>query len=120
LDNGEFHWLDSTSYANVPLQHSWGRAEDGVGPWVDFSLSTPNISNVVLRVNEWSERNTMAYPNPAHDLLNFKYAQSAKVIDMMGHLVMQTQGVSSLHVETLSPGIYILNLDGAFVVFEKR
>jgi hypothetical protein len=120
LDNGEFHWLDSTSYANVPLQHSWGRAEDGVGPWVDFSLSTPNISNVVLRVNEWSERNTMAYPNPAHDLLNFKYAQSAKVIDMMGHLVMQTQGVSSLHVETLSPGIYILNLDGACVVFEKR
>lgn len=120
LDNGEFHWLDSTSYADVPLQHSWGKAEDGVGPWVDFSLSTPNISNVVLSVNEWSERNTMAYPNPAHDLLNFKYAQSAKVMDMMGHLVMQTQGASSLHVETLSPGIYILNLDGAFVVFEKR
>ena len=120
LDNGEFHWLDSTSYANVPLHHSWGRAEDGVGPWVDFSLSTPNISNVVLRVNEWSEQITSAYPNPTQDVLNFKYAKSAKVIDMQGHLVMQSQGVSSIHVEDLSPGIYILCLDGTFVLFEKR
>lgn len=119
LDNGEFHWLDSLSYANVPLLQSLGRSQDGVGPWINFVTSTPNVSNEIVDVAELGMSGMALYPNPTRDILNFNRTKDVVILDLSGREVLVTKEVRTVDVSFLSSGIYFIKLDNQTFLFEK-
>jgi hypothetical protein len=119
LDNGEFHWLDSLSYSNVPLLQSLGRSQDGVGPWINFVTSTPNVSNEIVEVAELGMSRMALYPNPTRDILNFNQTKDLTIFDISGREVVVTKDVKTVDVSFLSSGLYFIKLDNQTLLFEK-
>jgi spore coat protein H len=120
LDNGEFHWLDSLSYQGIPMLQSTGRSQDGIGPWITFSTSTPNVSNQLVSVSEQDlTRDFSIYPNPTSEYLHFPKTECVSVWEMNGKLVIQAYNVETINVASLSAGLYIVKLKESVQVFEK-
>lgn len=120
LNNGEFHWLDSLSYQGIPLLQSTGRSQDGVGPWITFSTSTPNVSNELVGVNDQALITVlMIYPNPTSEYLYFPKTENVSVWEMNGKLLIEVFNVNSINVASLSAGLYIVKLNDSVQVFEK-
>jgi len=66
---GALRRMDYVIFPAMAVDHSWGRATDGMTPFVIFSSSTPDASNNggVLDLNEEiSESRISVFPNPSH------------------------------------------------------
>jgi streptogramin lyase len=78
------------------------------------SSATIVISTSTLGVNEFSEGSIKLFPNPTHSVLNLSVNNGISldkviVVDISGKVVLeQTQNLSSINVEKLPNGVYIL------------
>ncbi len=119
VDQGEWHWLDSISYSNVPANASFGRAVDAQVPWINFSTATPNASNSkVIGITENALYN-FVYPNPTSEILYFSKSNFVKVLNSTGGEVLSLRNVASIDVRHLSNGLYILQTENGHWSFIK-
>ncbi len=96
----------------------------GESPW----STTFQFTVTVVGVNEVSKHDLRIYPNPAEDFLSIASDQiirNISVSDLSGRIVFNRllqNGVASYRLETtsLSPGIYMLNVDGKVKRFAKH
>jgi sugar lactone lactonase YvrE len=81
---------------------------------VGSSSATIVISTSTLGLNEFSEGNIKLFPNPTHSVLNLSVNNGISlekiiIVDTSGKVVLeQTENLSSINVEKLANGVYIL------------
>ncbi|MCP4313659.1 MAG: T9SS type A sorting domain-containing protein [Bacteroidetes bacterium] len=101
---------------------AFGRYPDGADLTVELLLSPGSSNRLVNSVESPVKRGDLrVYPNPASTHLFIVYqpihAATGKLMDSSGRSVMQFElapgGSSQLDVSNISPGIYILKLEGA-------
>jgi hypothetical protein len=110
-DNGDFHWIDSITYSNGPLLHSYARSEDGGQPWIWTLASTPSASNLVTSILDFNQSPMLLYPNPAMDEVNWS-GGPAMVYDAQGRVIQALSANGHFSVREWPNGLY-------FVVHEK-
>ena len=119
VDQGEWHWLDSISYQNVPLNQSYGRMMDAEQPWIHFTASTPNASNTSANGIDELQVDFAIYPNPTASVLHFEKSFHAVVWNAMGVQVMASNQCSEISVSHLPNGMYFLQTENGKWPFIK-
>lgn len=77
---------------------------------VSATLSIYSLDNVTLGLEEHNYNNNFSmFPNPANTKVNFSKADDYKLYDFSGRLVKQVSNASSINVEGLAPGMYMIN-----------
>ena len=77
---------------------------------VSATLSIYSLDNVTLGLEEHNYNNNFSmFPNPANTKVNFSKADDYKLYDFSGRLVKQVSNASSINVEGLGPGMYMIN-----------
>ncbi|MFC0603916.1 choice-of-anchor I family protein [Winogradskyella pulchriflava] len=77
---------------------------------VSATLSIYSLDNVTLGLEEYNYNNNFSmFPNPANTIVNFSKADDYKLYDFSGRLVKQVKNSSSINVEGLAPGMYMIN-----------
>jgi 2',3'-cyclic-nucleotide 2'-phosphodiesterase (5'-nucleotidase family) len=77
---------------------------------VSATLSIYSLDNVTLGLEEYNyNKNFSMFPNPANTKVNFSKADDYKLYDFSGRMVKQVKNSSSINVEGLAPGIYMVN-----------
>jgi hypothetical protein len=104
-------YIDSTHYENITFNETWGRYSDGELPWIEFSNTTPNASNLYISVEDLKTEEVRAYPNPTQNRLHFSEKLSGSVCDMNGSEIQKFQNEFSLDLEHLSSGIYLIRTE---------
>jgi len=79
--------IDSITYSNIAINHSFGRATDANPNWIDWTVSTPNASNLPVSVNELVSGISL-YPNPVIELLHSTEKISGRIISSSGQTVL--------------------------------
>jgi uncharacterized delta-60 repeat protein len=78
------------------------------------SSSTLVLSTSVLGLNDFSKNTIKLFPNPTHSLLNLSINDGVQldkitIVDITGKIVIvQTEHLSTINVEKLAKGVYIL------------
>lgn len=77
---------------------------------VSATLSIYTLDNITLGLEEYNyNTNFSMFPNPAKTIVNFSKTDDYKLYDMSGRLVNQVENSSSINVESLAPGMYVIN-----------
>ncbi len=77
---------------------------------VSATLSIYSLDNVTLGLEEYSYNNNFSmFPNPANTKVNFSKADDYRLYDFSGRLVKQVENASSINVEGLAAGMYMIN-----------
>jgi len=120
LSNASAEMVDQVSFATQDADITWGRYPNGTGvfDFMDPTFAARNgsliaSSPVISRIPELS-----LYPNPATDFLNIRMDDEAEhdlnLYNVFGQCLEQWQfsGKGTIDVSSLSPGIYLISLDG--------
>ena len=103
---------DQICYTNVQPDHSYGRDGDGDPDWRDFSIPTPDSTNVDLSVglpNAPVAKQLLVWPNPVHDgQIFFSRSIDASLFDQTGRMLRFTEGQTSMDLQGLASGVYVL------------
>ena len=110
--------IDSITYSNIPINHSYGRATDANPNWIDWTVSTPNASNLPVSVNELVYGISI-YPNPVIDDLHSTEKISGRIISMQGEVVQVFFNTQEIPCQSLAAGIYTLQTDKSLFRFIK-
>jgi hypothetical protein len=110
--------IDSITYSNIPINHSFGRATDANPNWIDWSVSTPNASNVPVSVNELVSGISL-YPNPVIELLHSTEKISGRIISTSGQSVLLFSNTQAIDCRNLPSGVYTLITDKSLFRFIK-
>ena len=110
--------IDSITYSNIPINHSFGRATDANPDWIDWTVSTPNASNLPVSVNELVSGISI-YPNPVIDELHSTEKISGRIISMQGEVVQVFFNTQEIPCQSLAAGIYTLQTDKSLFRFIK-
>ncbi|MCF6132453.1 T9SS type A sorting domain-containing protein [Flavobacterium wongokense] len=86
----------------------------GLNPNYEFALARYTFEN--LNISNPESKGLKIYPNPVKSILNIQNAGNAvikktTVTDVTGKKIIEQEAVSQLNVESLTPGIYFLELD---------
>lgn len=77
---------------------------------VSATLSIYSLDNITLGLEKYNyNTNFSMFPNPAKTIVNFSKTDDYKLYDMSGRLVNQVENSSSINVESLAPGMYVIN-----------
>lgn len=77
---------------------------------VSATLSIYSLDNVTLGIEEYNYNNNFSiFPNPASTTVNFSKVDDYKLYDFSGRLVKQVENASSISVEGLASGMYVIN-----------
>ncbi|WP_138432959.1 choice-of-anchor I family protein [Winogradskyella algicola] len=77
---------------------------------VSATLSIYSLDNVTLGLEEYNHNNNFSmFPNPTNTRVNFSKVDDYKLYDFSGRLVKQVKNSSSVTVEDLASGIYMIN-----------
>jgi hypothetical protein len=110
--------IDSITYSNIPINHSYGRATDANPNWIDWTVSTPNASNLPVSVNELDSRISL-YPNPVIEVLRSSEKISGRILSMQGEVVQVFFNTQEIPCQSLPAGIYSLQTDKSLFRFIK-
>ena len=110
--------IDSITYSNIPINHSFGRATDANPNWIDWTVSTPNASNLPVSVNELVSGISL-YPNPVIEMLHFTEKISGRILSMQGEVVQVFFNTQEIPCQSLAAGIYTLQTDKSLFRFIK-
>jgi hypothetical protein len=110
--------IDSITYSNIPINHSYGRATDANPNWIDWTVSTPNASNLPVSVNELVSEISI-YPNPVVESLHCTEKISGRIISMQGEVVQVFFNTQEIPCQSLAAGIYTLQTDKSLFRFIK-
>lgn len=105
-----FTIADSVHFGALPLDHSWGRDDDGTGPWREFSASetTPEYCNVCTNsVSVITAIPQLIFPNPVSTNSSFTLSEDSRIFTMQGMLV-GTFKRGQLNACKLSAGTYLV------------
>lgn len=78
----------------------------------DVNSISENCANL-LSVDETSLNDLSVYPNPTQGILNFSFTQSidrVQVYNITGSVVLSKENVSSINLENLSDGMYMVKV----------
>jgi len=110
--------IDSITYSNIPINHSFGRATDANPNWIDWTVSTPNASNLPVSVNELVSGISL-YPNPVIGVLNSTEKISGRIISSSGQTVLLFSNTQAIDCRHLPSGVYTLLADKSLFRFIK-
>jgi spore coat protein H len=110
--------IDSITYSNIPINHSFGRATDANPNWIDWTVSTPNASNLPVSVNELVSGISL-YPNPVIELLHSTEKISGRIISSNGQTVLLFSNTQAIDCRNLPSGVYTLLTDKSLFRFIK-
>ena len=110
--------IDSITYSNIPINHSFGRATDANPNWIDWTVSTPNASNLPVSVNELVSGISL-YPNPVIEMLHCTEKISGRILSMQGEVVEVFFNTQEISCQSLAAGIYTLQTDKSLFRFIK-
>ena len=110
--------IDSITYSNIPINHSFGRATDANPNWIDWTVSTPNASNLPVSVNELVSGISL-YPNPVNDDLHSTEKISGRIISSSGQTVLLFSNTQAIDCRNLPSGVYTLLTDKSLFRFIK-
>lgn len=110
--------IDSITYSNIPINHSFGRATDANPNWIDWTVSTPNASNLPVNVNEFVSGISL-YPNPVVESLHCTEKISGRILSMQGEVVQVFFNTQEIPCQSLAAGIYTLKTDKSLFRFIK-
>ena len=110
--------IDSITYSNIPINHSFGRATDANPDWIDWTVSTPNASNLPVSVNELVSGISL-YPNPVIEVLHCTEKISGRILSMQGEVVQVFFNTQEIPCQSLAAGIYTLQTDKSLFRFIK-
>ena len=110
--------IDSITYSNIPINHSFGRATDANPDWIDWTVSTPNASNLPVSVNELVSGISL-YPNPVIEMLHCTVKISGRILSMQGEVVQVFFNTQEIPCQSLAAGIYTLQTDKSLFRFIK-
>jgi hypothetical protein len=110
--------IDSITYFNIPINHSYGRATDANPNWIDWTVSTPNASNLPVSVNELVSGISL-YPNPVIEVLRSSEKISGRIISSSGQTVLLFSNTQEIDCRNLSSGVYTLLTDKSLFRFIK-
>jgi hypothetical protein len=110
--------IDSITYSNIPINHSFGRATDANPNWIDWTVSTPNASNLPVSVNELVSGISL-YPNPVIELLHSTEKISGRIISSSGQTVLLFSNTQAIDCRNLPSGVYTLLTDKSLFRFIK-
>jgi hypothetical protein len=110
--------IDSISYSNIPINHSFGRATDANPNWINWTVSTPNSSNLPVSVNELVSGISL-YPNPVIESLHCTEKISGRILSMQGEVVQVFFNTQEIPCQSLAAGIYTLQTDKSLFRFIK-
>lgn len=125
--------IDSITYPAISAGQSFGRSTEGSPQWQIFNSPTPgaaNVDTVPTRIDMLSSILATIYPNPASNQLFIRFDKHQDlngalltVADLNGRSVLQKRiyhqasNLQMIHIESLQPGMYILQIEKAA---EKR
>ncbi|MDP4630087.1 MAG: CotH kinase family protein [Flavobacteriales bacterium] len=110
--------IDSITYSNIPINHSFGRATDANPNWINWIVSTPNASNLPVSVNELVSGISL-YPNPVIDELHSTEKISGRIISSSGQTVLFFSNTQAIDCRNLPSGVYTLLTDKSLFRFIK-
>jgi hypothetical protein len=110
--------IDSITYSNIPINHSFGRATDANPNWINWTVSTPNASNLPVSVNELVSGISL-YPNPVIEMLHSTEKISGRILSMQGEVVQVFFNTQEIPCQSLAAGIYTLQTDKSLFRFIK-
>lgn len=110
--------IDSITYSNIPINHSFGRATDANTNWINWTVSTPNASNLPVSVNELVSGISL-YPNPVIEVLHCTEKISGRILSMQGEVVQVFFNTQEIPCQSLAAGIYTLQTDKSLFRFIK-
>lgn len=110
--------IDSITYSNIPINHSYGRATDANTNWIDWTVSTPNASNLPVSVNELVS-GILLYPNPVIEMLNSAEKISGRIISSSGQTILFFNNTQAIDCRNLPSGVYTLLTDKSLFRFIK-
>lgn len=110
--------IDSITYSNIPFNHSYGRATDANTNWIDWTVSTPNASNLPVSVNELVS-GILLYPNPVIEMLNSAEKISGRIISSSGQTILFFNNTQAIDCRNLPSGVYTLLTDKSLFRFIK-
>ena len=110
--------IDSITYSNIPINHSFGRATDANPNWIDWTVSTPNASNLPVSVYELVSGISL-YPNPVIEVLHSTEKISGRILSMQGEVVQVFFNTQEIPCQSLAAGIYTLQTDKSLFRFIK-
>lgn len=129
LSNASGQMVDQISFAAQSTDVSWGRNPNGTGIFESMTptFSAENNSILAGTPEEIQLPDVTIYPNPASDLLNIRTGDDGEhqgsLFNIFGQCLQQwiIEGSSTIDVSSLSPGIYLISVDGkSGVKFIKR
>lgn len=110
--------IDSITYFNIPINHSYGRATDANLNWIDWTVSTPNASNLPVNVNELVSGISI-FPNPVVESLHCTEKISGRILSMQGEVVKVFFNTQEIPCQSLAAGIYTLQTEKSLFRFIK-
>lgn len=110
--------IDSITYSNIPINHSFGRASDADPNWIEWFVSTPNASNLPVSVNELLSGISI-YPNPVLEMLHSSEKISGRIISINGQTALFFNNTQSIDCTSLPSGVYTLLTDKSLFRFVK-
>lgn len=104
---------DSISFGAQNTDISLGRNGDGNSQWVPFNPSTPNKSNIHVSVPSvlTQKKEVTVYPNPVREELFFSEKLTGKLISIDGRLLKEFKQKSSLTLQEIPSGVYLLQIE---------
>ena len=110
------YYLDNTDLAHLPLSI-----------WKELPLAPPNIPTGIDKITDKNkgEKILMAYPTIADDYLNVESSGNTmiEISNLNGQILLKQQavsGTSTIHLDTLEKGMYIISADGKQAKIVKK
>ena len=81
-----WHLRDYKSFGSIQADISYGRINDGASQWQLFEIPTPNFSNNILNITEYSNSFLKLWPNPtASGEIYFSENRTGNIYDLVGN-----------------------------------
>ncbi|MFK7756327.1 MAG: CotH kinase family protein [Flavobacteriales bacterium] len=117
LSNAECTVLDQTEFNNQTSDISWGRFENGTGPFVAMNPSFNSENNSELSVSNSSETELTVFPNPADDFVTIRYPLTPhyhmKIYNVDGVMKYESNNSNNsdmIDVSSWAAGIYFVKM----------
>tara|TARA_B100000963_G_C22624831_1_gene671791 strand:+ start:757 stop:3006 length:2250 start_codon:yes stop_codon:yes gene_type:complete len=108
--NGNYWFLrDYISFGLIQEDVSYGRVDDGSSQWQLFEIPTPNYSNNLIDIIEYSNSLLTLWPNPSSSgLIYFSENRSGYICDLIGNKILEFINTDFVDISSSPSGIFLL------------
>ena len=108
-EGNDWFLRDYKSFGSIQEDISYGRVNDGASQWQLFEIPTPNFSNNILNITEYSDSFLKLWPNPTESgEIYFSHNRTGYIYDLVGNKVSEFINTNIVDIRSCSPGLYIL------------